>query len=358
MNWRIVWAIARKDIVDAIKNMYILFALVLPVGMSLLLGVVFPSEQEILTMTVAVYDPGGSRLVSVLRELPETQVRDVASAEELAEVVRKDATGGLIVPAGFDAAVSAGQQPDLTVYLNRRRGGGELAVFQRMVEQQVWAMVGQSYPVKISWMDVENPAGIQKPGGFQLQDYMLVIFLVMGLAMVGTFMVPTLLVEEKEKHTLDALLISPARPAEVMAGKALTGLVYCLLISGLLIVLNRGWTGNWPMTLVALVVGSLFVVAVGLLMGGLFHTTNQVNTWSSIVMLALMIPSWSGIFGNPPIVEQLFDLVPTHYMANVLQLSLAGEASLGRVWMDLAVLGGSTILVLGAVLRVLRRENR
>lgn len=358
MNWRIVWAIARKDIVDAIKNMYILFALVLPVAMSLLLGVIFPSEEEVQTMTIAVYDPDGSRLVSSLRGLPDTLVREVTSAEELEQVVRKDATGGLIVPAGFDAAVIAGQQPDLTVYLNRRRGGGELTVFQRMVEQQVWAVVGQPFPAKISWTDLGTPFGIQKPGGFQLQNYILVIFVVLGLAMVGTFMVPTLLVEEKEKHTLDALLISPARPAEVMAGKALTGLVYSLLISGVLIVLNRGWTGNWPMTLVALLLGSLFVVAVGLLMGGLFHTTNQVNTWASVVMLALMIPSWSGMFGNPPTVERLFDLIPTHYMANLLQLSLVGEASLGRVWVDLAVLGGSTILALGAVLWVLRRAKR
>jgi len=358
MNWRVVWAIARKDIVDAIKNLYILFALVLPVAMSLLLGVIFPSQEEIQTMTIAVYDPGASRLVSSLRELPDIRVREVASAEELAEVVRKDAAGGLIVPAGFDAAVSAGQQPDLTVYLNRRRGGGELAVFQRMVEQQVWAVVDQPFPAKISWTDLGNPAGIQKPGGFQFQAYLLILFLVMSLAMVGTFVVPTLLVEEKEKHTLDALLISPARPAEVVAGKALTGLLYSLLIAGVLIVLNRGWTGNWPMTVLALLLGSLFVVAVGLLMGGLFHTTNQVNTWSSIVMLALMIPSWSGVFGNPPMMERLFDLVPTHYMANVLQLSMAGEAALGRVWMDLAALGGSTILALGAVLWVLRRQSR
>ena len=355
MNWRAILTIAHKDIVDAIKNRYILFGLVLPIGLSLFFRLVFSGPDELIT--IAVYDPGGSRLAAELRELPQVRLLEVASDQQLAEEVEKEAVGGLAVPAGFDAAVEAGEQPELTVYLNRRRGGGELAVFRRLVEQQVWALAEQPPPARITWADVADAAGLQGGGEFRLDHYFLIMFLVMAPAMAGTFMVPLLLVEEKEKHTLDALLMSPAGTSEVVAGKALTGLVYSLLTAGVLIALNEGWVGDWPVTAVATLLGSLFMVAVGLLMGSLFRTTMQVNTWSSIVMLALTAPSWFLMIALPTPLETALRLIPTHYLADALGLALAGEASLARVWGDLAVLAGSVIVAFAAVVWTLRRQE-
>ena len=47
--------------------------------------------------------------------------------------------------------------------------------------------------------------------------------------------------------------------------------------------MNRSLVGNWPLTLLVVVLGSLFLVLVGLLMGGLWKTLTQVNTWTSVV---------------------------------------------------------------------------
>ncbi len=195
-------------------------------------------------------------------------------------------------------------------------------------------------------------------GGFRIDQYLLILLLVMALAMTGAFVVPLLLVEEKEKHTLDALLISPAGPAEVAAGKALTGMVYSLLITGILLTMNNGWEGDWPVTVLVVILGGLFMVAVGLLMGAVFRTTPQVNTWSTVVMLGLMVPSWFGATGLFPGWERYFHLVPTNFMVKVLRLSLAGEASLPQVWGDLALLLASVLLVFAAVVWVLRRQER
>ncbi|MBN1137270.1 MAG: ABC transporter permease [Anaerolineae bacterium] len=358
MNWRIVAAIARKDIVDAIKNLYVLFSLVLPVGILLLFGVMFPDASEVGTMTIAVYDQGDSRLVNSLRGTDGVQVIEVRSEEELLAQARKQAVIGLVLPAGFDSAVQAGEQPELSAYLNARRGGGERAAAQRLVERQLWALVDQIEPARVTWWAAGSSAGDGTEIEFQLDRYLLVVLLVMGLSMTGAFVVPMLLVEEKEKRTLEALLISPARPLEVVLGKALTGLFYSLLLSGLILLLARGWTGDWPVTLVVVVLGALFAVAVGLLMGGLFRTTNQVNTWSTIVVLAIMAPSWTTMIDSPPAMETALRLVPTYYLGHALQLSLAGQATVGSVWLDLAVLAGATALLVAAVVWTLRREGR
>ena len=130
MKWRTVWTIAKKDIVDAIRNSYILFGLVLPLGIGLLFRVVFPSEASVNAMTVAVYDADHSRLVEQLRALPEVRLLEVSSVEEVSAHVRNEAVGGLVLPEGFDAAVVAGQKPELGVHLNGRKGGGEKMAFQ------------------------------------------------------------------------------------------------------------------------------------------------------------------------------------------------------------------------------------
>ncbi len=62
----------------------------------------------------------------------------------------------------------------------------------------------------------------------QLGSYFLLLSLVMGLAMTGMFAVPYVLAEEKEKGTLKALLVSPARETDIIVGKALMGfLIVC-----------------------------------------------------------------------------------------------------------------------------------
>jgi ABC-type Na+ efflux pump permease subunit len=141
-------------------------------------------------------------------------------------------------------------------------------------------------------------------------------------------------------------------------GKALTGMVYSLLGAGILIAINKGWIGNWPVTLLATLLGAMFVVAAGLLMGGMFRNTHQVNTWSSIVMLAMILPTWSGMMGLPTSFDIAFRLIPTYYLGNVLGAALAGEATLANVGADLAILGGCVVILFGLVVWTLKREAK
>ncbi len=357
MKWRIVLAIARKDIEDAIRNSHLLFALLLPIGLSLLFRVVFTPPEELGTLHITVYDQGNSRLVEQLRTLPQVRLVQVNSAEELSQQIAEGAVGGLALPAGFDAAVQAGKRPALDVLANERRGLMERMAFRWLVEQQLWTLGGYELPAQIA-TSVDTPEGPQPQTQLHLDRFLLIVVLVMALAMTGAYMLPTLLVEEKEKRTLQALLVSPASPGDIVIGKALTGLFYSVLMVGVLLVMNQGLAGNWAVTLAALLLGALFTVMVGLLMGGLFHTAAQVNTWSSIVMLALTVPSWFTILTVPAPLQAFLRLIPTHYMVGVLNRSLAGEASWMNSGLPLGVLAGSTVVVFIAVVWTVRRIDR
>ena len=83
------------------------------------------------------------------------------------------------------------------------------------------------------------------------------LLLLITFGMSGALVVPLLLVEEKEKRTLDFLLTSPASLTEIVTGKALTGVVYSALIAGVLLAINHKLIGNWPLTLLTLLLGTV-----------------------------------------------------------------------------------------------------
>ncbi len=174
-----------------------------------------------------MHDSGNSAMVAELRKIPQISVVDAGSAEATeSEVEKRKAIGGLVVPANFDADVTAGKQPELTIYVNNKKNIFEQAAFRRLLDQQVRSLVKTPEPARLIWIDVDKEASEQSRGGLSLNQMLLPLLLIMTLGMIGAMVVPLLLVEEKEKRTLDFLLSSPASLKEIIAGKALTGVVY------------------------------------------------------------------------------------------------------------------------------------
>ena len=355
MNSRVVAAFAQKDIVDAVRNRYLLVALVTPLFVAILFRFLLPDFNQANILTIVVHDPGNSRLLSELRVVPQINLVNAGSAEGVSkEVENSKAVGGLAIPANFDADVAAGKQPELVIYVNNKQSSIEQAAFRQLLERQVFSLVKLA-PARLIWIDVNKEASAQTPVGLNLNQMLLPLLLLLTFAMTGALVVPLLLVEEKEKRTLDFLLTTPASLTEIIAGKALTGVVYSILIAGVLLAINHKLIGNWPLTLLTVLLGVLFVVAIGLLMGSLLQNTMQVNTWASMVLFVLLAPSFPSP-RLPVMLERVLHLVPTHYFVEALRLSLAGTPS-ARVWAHLAVVLISTVLAFAAAIWGLRRQQ-
>ena len=356
MNLNIVSAITRKDVVDAIRHRYLLTALVTPLFVALLFRVLLPGGNSNKILTIVVHDAGGSGLVAELRQTPQIGVVEVASADATAgEVKKQKAIGGLVVPTGFDADLAANKQPELTVYVNNEKTIFEQAAFRRLLDQIVRSFAKQPEPARLNWIDVDKTANDRNPGGTSLDQMLLPLLLILTFGMIGAFVVPLLIVEEKEKRTLDFLLSSPASLNEIIAGKALTGVAYTVLIAGLLLVINRQHIHNWPLTLLTILLGLLFVVGVGLVIGSLLNNTMQVNTWASVVLIVLLAPSFPSI-GIAGWFDRAMRVIPTYYLSEALKWSMEGVVS-SQLWMYLAVLLGCTVVVFFAAAFALHRRG-
>ncbi|HKV35301.1 MAG TPA: ABC transporter permease [Pyrinomonadaceae bacterium] len=356
MNWRVVAAIAQKDLIDAIRNRYLLVALLTPLSVALLLRLMVPGIESLKNLTIVVHDPGRSALVSKLSAVSQIKLVETDSeANAKVEVEKIDANGALVVPANFDADVAAGKQPKLTVYLNNKKDGIEQVRFRVVVERQVASLVERPPPAELNWINVSEETGSPTAGGIDLTQMMLPLLVLLTFGMTGALVVPLLLVEEKEKRTMDFLLTSPARLTEVIAGKALTGVVYSVLIAGVLLAVNRQWVGNWLLTTLTILLGLLLIVAIGLLMGSLFKTTMQINTWASLALLVLITPSFP-FPGSPAVLDTAMRFIPTYYFVEALKMSLAGTSS-PRLWIYLAVVLALTFVTFFAVTWAMRREQ-
>jgi len=354
MNLRVVAAIAQKDLVDAIRNRYLLVALLTPLSVALLIRLMVPGMSSLTNFTIVVHDPGKSSLVSRLRTIPEIKLLETgAAATAEGEVEKNKAAGALVVPANFDADVAAGKQPEVTVYVNNRKNNIEQATFRLLMERQVASLVEHPIPAQLIWIDVAKET--KSTGQINITQMLLPLVLLLAFCLTGAFVVPLLLVEEKEKRTMDFLLTSPAGRTEIVAGKALTGVVYSVLIAGVLLAINRQLIGNWPRTLLTILLGLLLIVSIGLLMGSLFKNTMQVNTWASVALLVLLAPTFP-VPGSPALLEATMGFLPTYYVVEALKLSLARSTS-PRIWVHLAVVLACTFIALFAGSWLLRREQ-
>jgi ABC-2 type transport system permease protein len=280
----------------------------------------------------------------------------VDSETELAAVVGGDAVGGLAIPAGFDEAVMSNASPELIVLVNGRRGGGELTAFRRLVDARLQELAGRQPVARVVVRDVQAGADARSEA-FASQGALLILFLVMGMAMTGSFVVPTLLVEEKEKNTLKTILVSPASYADVVAGKAVAGLLYTLLGAVVLLALYNNLSMNLPLLALAMLLGSLVLVEIGLLLGSIFNTTAQVNSWSSFVLLALIMPSWLSAFPLPGPLAAAMRLLPTYYIAQLVEQSGGGVGQVEAL-ISLGILVAFAVALFAVIVWSLRRMAR
>jgi ABC-2 type transport system permease protein len=159
----------------------------------------------------------------------------------------------------------------------------------------------------------------------QTQDPFSFLFLLMlAILMMGTLTVPLLIAEEREKHTLDAILLSPASTWDLILGKAIVGLLYTLGACGLLVLLNDELQNDLVPLLVTILIGAWMMVEIGLLEGAFLNNIMQVNAGGSLAFLLLFLPALLPSVRGVP--AQIMHLIPTWYLFEALRDSISGVA--------------------------------
>ena len=287
-NLRIIWAIAEKDITNAIKNKTVQ-GIVIGVLLMMVTGRALPILMDLADVrTLVYYDEGKSRLMGKLKNLDGVRLHRAPSWEALVEAVGTSggASLGLVLPASFDQAIEAGQPPALSGHVVHWAKRGDVADLKRFFEAAFAETFGQAVQIAIK-ADRIYPG--PDAGGFTGMAAGVIVMIVIT---VGIFLTPHLIVDERQTKTMDALLISPASIGQVIAGKAIAGAAYCLAAAGVAVAFNSTLVVNWSLAILAVVCGAFFAVAVGLLIGSFFQLPQNMNAVTGILMVVLLLPPY------------------------------------------------------------------
>jgi ABC-2 type transport system permease protein len=156
------------------------------------------------------------------------------------------------------------------------------------------------------------------------------------------------------------LMVSPASFADVVSAKLLVGLVYQLILVLIALGITGGFTGQVPLVLLFALLGSLFSVSLGLLIGSIFQTTTATGAFSGMISFIYILPvffagSFGQLLGNNPF-SQAIKALPTYYIADGAANAMQAQSTFNGTVLDLSIVLASIVALFLVAVWLLRRQ--
>jgi ABC-2 type transport system permease protein len=350
----IIWTIASKDIVDALKNKVVV-SLMIMLSILLLvpkaLAYIFEQSQPVLP----IFDAGDSPLMATILRTSGLLVQELHSEQELKLTLCGAIYPeiGLILSVNSEQVISGDEQVKFQGYVcwSKRH---QVSAVQPIVEGLLSQSLGQTVKIQV----VGNI--VYPPTNGVLYTSLATVNTIVLMLTIGIFLVPSLILEEKETKTMQALLVSPASITQVVAGKALAGLFY-ILVSGILIFLIS-WMEviHWDLVMLFVIGGGIFSVAVGLLLGSIFNRQQDMVGWMTAILLILIGSVLIKALGVelPFLVRIILPWVPSVALAEIYRTALSETISTKQLWTNFGIVLAASLVLYGIVIYIIRRSDR
>jgi pyoluteorin transport system permease protein len=248
----------------------------------------------------------------------------------------------LQIPSDFSRRLQSGRGANVQVIADGRNSntaGTALAYVQEAVEgfNSDWrADHGlPSPPITIEARAWYNPNLMTR--------WNMIPGLIGTLTMIQTLMLAAMSVaREREQGTFDQLLVTPFRPGEIMAGKALPSmLVGIVQATGVLLVAQLWFRipfqGSFLTLYAGLVLFVLAAVGIGLVVSALTHTMQQAMLFSFVLIMPFaLLSGLTTPLRNMPLSLQYFTFInPLRYAIDIAQRVYLEGAGIGILLPDL-----------------------
>jgi len=350
MSLKHVGILLGKELWQGPKNFIFVWALVMPIIISLVVSLIFGTlfnEKP----KLGVVDEGGSQLVAMAEQLPSVITKEYGSVAEIKQAVESGAVDvGMVLPADFDSSVMQGEETELVTYIWGESLAKNRTILGVTIANLVRELTGQEAPVEIEAITLGDEVSIP------WNDRVLPLVVLMAVLLGGLTLPSASVIDEKEKKTLEALVITPASIGDVFIAKGLMGVILSLFMGVVILVLNQAF-GTEPALLISvLALGAIMAAEIGLLCGALIKDiTTLFAVWKAggillfgpaIIYMFPQIPQWIG------------KLFPTYYFLQpIIAISQGGSG-----WSDIAtnvfILVGLDLILVGVVVFALRRTRQ
>ena len=361
---RRTWAIAQKEFIQLFRLPLILIGIPIGVALELVLFAV-AVHNNVTHIPMAVADQSLSDASrSYLNAFTDSGNFDIVTAvPDQASVIHAVDSGyasiGLVIPTDFATRV---EQKDANV-LMVVDGSDSFAAQSAYANA---AAISQQYAVSLTHQPLHSlDAHIQILYNPDLQDLWFIVpgfgaFLLYGLALKLTAFA---IVREREAGTIEALLVTPIRPIELMVGKMIPNL--CVAIFNLVLTFSAGmfifgvpFRGS---VLLFSVLASLFAIGslgLGLAISSISQSQVQANQLASLTNIAVMFVSgfMFPAYGLPLILRGLGYTMPMTFFLPIVNGIITKGVGLNDLWTPVLSLATLTVIIFYVGARLFRQN--
>ncbi len=362
--------IIRKEFIHIIRDPRTLAVMfVMPLMQLILLS--YAATSDVRNIPMAVYDqsqtPQSRHLIEAFVQSGQFSVAQVVRGQaELTRLIDGgQARAGLIVPPAYAADLAGGRGAEVAFVLD----GSDPTVASSALSAA--RLIGQAEATGVQQQTLAR-RGVSAAGNLPLEvrtrvwynpDMASAVFMVPALIglilqMQATLLTASAIVRERERGTIEQLIVTPIRPIELILGKILPYALVALLITLEILVIGTLWFGV-PIRgnlLLLLGISCLFLLS-SLGIGLLVSTIAQTQQEAFLLTFLTLLPSifLSGfiypIAALPRVLQLLSGVVPLSYFLIVVRGIVIKGVGLPALTSQVAALAafGAALIVLASL---------
>ena len=298
-------------------------------------------------LTIAWADEDRSAASAQLRDAFRGQdaieLEEAPTDDALARMRAGDVDAVIVVPAGYEASVAAGQAgrsppASIIVYTDPSRSNLVASVYQAIGSVLGVVNLGGRPPLVVPQAETIQTENLN------FISYFVPSMLGLSVMQVGIFAaIP--LVADREKLILKRLAATPLRRWQLVGSNVLMRLLIAIVQAVIIVavgalVFGVEITGPVPLTAVFVALGALTFLAVGYVVASFAPTEDAANGMTSVVQFPMMF--LSGTFFQidqmPDVLQVIARIVPLTYLSDALRQVMVGGAPFAPLWVCFAVL--------------------
>lgn len=346
MSLKRIFRILRKDFSVGPRKPFFIWALIVPLALTLLFQFAFGSLFDP-KPRLAIVDFGSSELTREARMLEGFEVTLLDDAEEMLERIEKhDFDAGLVLTAGFDEAVRAGEKPLMQFYMSGESLASNRIIIAVTAVEMIRGLEGAEAPIEVDTVFLGDP-------GLPISIRLVPVLVFYALVMAGIWVPSASLVEEKENGTLTAMVVTSARASEVLVAKWLLGFLFALFLAVATLLLNRAFGARPLEVLVVIALAAALTAQIGLVIGIISKTATMLFTLIKSLGMFLFVPVIFYLFPDWP--QWIAKFFPLYWIIKpIWEVSVMGQP-LSTVWFEVLV---STAIIVGLIPLIIVLKNR
>jgi ABC-2 type transport system permease protein len=360
-------SLTRKEFIQIVRDPRTLgLTFVIPVVMLFLLG--FAATNDVRNIALAVYDqdqsPAARQLIQAYQQADYFKLAySVSSEQEMGALIdNNSARAGMIIPPGYGKAIDSGQSAQVAFVID----GSDPTVASTALAAAV--LIAQSQSTRLMAVRLEKrglgdilkfPIDVRTQiwynPGLVSAYYMIPALIGMILQFLTTILTSTSIVRERERGTIEQLIVTPLRSWELVVGK-LTPYVLISFMDTLEILAAGVIFFRVPINgnlLLFLGMAALFLITtlgIGLLISTIANTQQE----AMLTTMFTILPSifLSGFFfplaAMPAWLQVVSYIIPLRYFLIIARGIVLKGVGIEALWSDILILAFFAVFVMGA----------